>query len=331
MQRFELVDCRDNPVKKLYHQPTSTLIQFARSMAQCFRLEVSECESMETIMLIASLCAHSCFNLQIRLRIPPRVVKLDQDSEFFKDILEKAKENKEASRMIANLTTPNPTADSRRALFMLRNALQTTDKCSKLADALVIQPCEIEFSSEAEIQFGGKHALEEFLETSEFLNGVRVKSRCNDGEPLNRRRRERRQLKKSNNSRQPTATTSGSTADGGGDHRPSEKQEKLFKMINSIMGWISKYPGIELESLKTNLAPLFGVDCIDSHLSELLELMETLELISRDSTPLPPYMCRKPLLFGYRELTEEEQEPIITFAPRENAYVKLSQLIDVEL
>jgi DNA-binding transcriptional ArsR family regulator len=320
MKRFELVDCRNVLSRRIYHQPQSTLVQLIRSTPQCYRLKITKCEDMQTVMLITSRCVQTCFNLQMRLKVPVRVVGLDQDNEFFKDIFEKVKESKEASRMIANLTTPNPTADSRRALFMLRNALklQTMDKCGRLADALIIQPCDIEFSSDEEITFDVKEKLKDFLKTSSFANGLAIEPKFSDRDSVNKRRKEKDRKRR----------TEHSNAHDEAEDLPLTKQDNLFKMIEAIMNWISSYPGIELEVLRKNLEPLLG-ERAEEHLNELLELMESLELLSRDR--MHPKTCQRPRLFGYRELTEAEREPIVTLAPRENAYVRLSQLIDVEL
>uniref|UniRef100_A0A6G1SCM8 General transcription factor 3C polypeptide 1 n=1 Tax=Aceria tosichella TaxID=561515 RepID=A0A6G1SCM8_9ACAR len=321
IERFELIDCRHSSIKKVQNPPQCTLVQLIRSTPQCYRLKIAKCEDMQTVMLIASRCVETWFNLEMRLKVPVRVVGLDQENEYFKAIFEQAKQSKEASRLIANLTTPNPTADSRRALFMLRNALklQPVEKCGNLADALVIQPCDIEFSSEQELTFDKKDVLNEFLSTSKFSNEIKREPTNNVRDSLNRRRRERYRKSKNPNEEAEQSKP-----------QPS-KQEMLFRTMEAAMNWIGTHPGIELDVLKQNMAPMFEVGCIEEHLREILELMESLELISRDSVPVSPDMCRRPLLLGYRELLADEQKPIITFAPRANAYVRLSQLIDAEL
>lgn len=344
-KRFELIDCHKAPArKKIFHQPQCTLVQLVRSTPQCYNLRLTKCEDMQTVMLISSRCAQTCFNLQMKLKFPTRVVALDQENENFRVIFEKAKESREASRMIANLTTANPSADSRRALFMLRNApkLQNMDKCGKLTDALIIQPCDIEFFSDEEITFNGKYLLDKFLSMSKFSNEVKPEPKESKIELAKRRKNEHNQMKRRQmkvEARSDQATTSSaaiagapssSEKDSSAANASLTKQDRLFKMIESIMSWIGACPGIELDILKTKLEPLLG-ESLDEHSSELLELMESLELISCDRMVLPADMCQKPRLFGYRVLTELERQPVITFAPRENAYVRLCQLIDVEL
>lgn len=348
-----------------YHQPTSTLIQLAQPIDSEVKLDLVECKGMKSILNLASFCSATLFNLNLELKVPVRVVGLDQDNESFKDIFERAKESKETSRIIADLTTPNPTADSRRALFMLRNALklQTLEKCGKLADALIVRPCDIRFCSNETVVFTKRSLVEKFI-----ASVSESKTMASDVTSATRRIRGD-QASVEHGKIEASTSKANQPKDGGREREVSSSarekcvaRKQVLKMIEFLLSWISVYPGIELGVLKVKTMVQMGGSGDGRQLLALLDLMEQLELISSERLCLCDYdggAVREPRLFGYCQTNsgrstsglskrppasgggagkrrrstgaDDDGRVIITYEPQANAYVRYCQLVNIDL
>lgn len=352
-----------------HNQPSSALIQLSQPIDNEIQLDLNACKGMKSILSLVSFCTASSFELTLDLKVPVRVVGLDQENESFRKIFERAKESKETTRIIEDLTTPNPTADSRRALFMLRNALklQSMEKSGKLADALIVRPCDIRFHGDEKIVFSKQHLVDKFAET--MMNDRKSMTASRSGDSTAGRRTRFH----SGSQMEPRASSSKEVPIVSQNHAretPSFQanlmwaRKEVIKLITLLMSWIAVYPGIELSILKVKT--MRHLDCERRFLA-LLDLMEQLELISSERLNADDVGLRdeydgcslEPCLFGYKKRAKptsqtrggargrsptrrqqkvtasgesdaflyEGAQLIITYEPQANSYVRYCQLI----
>lgn len=155
--RYELIDCQATSSNRCRSHPGTTILQLAQPIEHNYKLDLSECDEMFSIALLSSVCTHVTFDIELKLKVPLVIVGLDQGNESYKQLCAKAKDT--TRELLNNLSSPSLAADSRRALFMLRNELKTQalDKCGNLADALIVQPCNVRFSSDRMIAYDQRH------------------------------------------------------------------------------------------------------------------------------------------------------------------------------
>ena len=155
MRKYELIDCQATSTNRCNPHPGTTLLQLAQPLDQVYQLDLSECNEMAPFALLSSVCTANCFNVELGLKIPPLIVGLDQGNESFKQLRARAQTDS-TKELLTNLSSadgfnePDKLVSSpRRALFMLRNEL----KSQALADALIVKPCNVRFSSSNKISF----------------------------------------------------------------------------------------------------------------------------------------------------------------------------------
>lgn len=250
--------------------------------------------------------------------------------------------------------------DSRRALFLLRHELKTQalDKCGSLADCLIVQPCNIKFyftASQVNQQEFRAATMEPF---STFLDRAKPTDVTDDDASTTANQTPTRSARGQQPPdwlvecfRLPKVASddelllSGASGrddddDDCADHFEAQKVRvkysarlwkwldgnvhlaTLLKLIESLLAWIIVFPGIERQLLQRE----FGHLMPDEHLHELLDLMESLELIASQQLKQPE---RKPQLFGYSSGNSGGGgQMMIAYEPTAGAFVRFCQLLD---
>jgi len=242
---------------------------------------------------------------------------------------EKASALKEVDAKTTGSSINTKMDDSRRALFLLRHELkaQALDKCGSLSDCLIVQPCNVKFYSDKQIEATAKKALDSFLERSKPVDSVLESNQAEQSQ-----QNQTSLLVKS--FRLPKDVELSSERDLDASRIPLEYHARLWKKIDgsvhlatllklleSLLSWILVFPGAELERLQDEFNHLMPAD----HLLELLDLMESLGFIESRRDVLS---VRKPLLFGYRNLQTSNLTTKVTYEPSCDAYVRYCQFLN---
>lgn len=287
---------------------SSSLVQLARPINQLHELEMEGSNEMASIALLTSLCSFSSFNLNLELEIPSNVVAIDQGNENFKNLCAKANER------------------VREILFRVKQQdFRTLYKCGSLADCLIVQPCNVRFQSKKEegnsnsqipdpVHLIDASTMSDEPQQQATLAHWIVKSFSipRDKEFSSDKDHESNKVAIEYHARL------WRSIDG------SVNTQSLFKLIESLLSWITVFPGVELDLLKQEFSHLMPQE----HLLELLDLMEKLALIS--SQQIVP-RSQRPRLFGSQRVCEPDRTMLLggkVYEPTANSYIRYCQLLN---
>lgn len=279
---------------------SSSLMQLAQPIGKSFHLDLSENNEMSSIALLTSFCSMSLFNLNVEVKIPPKVIEIDQ-----------------GGNQTAQGGPAAPSAPSNPDTF--------------LSDSLIVHPCKVRFysvenlvgsttttTSGAQNREASFKPLERFIEEPNISNLKLSQSQAQEQQTnkpwiVNGYRQRRSSKGKDTFEQIEFSARLWKTLDG------QVYMPTLFKLIESLLSWIITFPGIEL----TLLSKEFGHLVPEEHLLELLELMQDLNFIKKNNINLYKKRVR---LFGYKK--EENIVEIISYEPTSDCYVRFCQLID---
>jgi len=326
-RKYELIDCESTSLSRYRPHPGPTVLQFAKSIDRDFRLDINECNEMPSIALLSSLSTHNVFDMELNLKIPPVIVGLDQGNENYVQMCAKAKDT--TREILESLATSNPAADSRRALFMLRNELKThaLDKCGNLADALIVQPCNVRFSSSRDIEYIHEDLLDKFMNESKLCMAI-VQAQESPGHQADDKEEIDEKANKDEGSGRMTSRQKKLMKDkvpkrDEANQVPEELGSRcitpLLKLIKLVLSWTFVSPGIEFQKLYVKVNHLAQTE---ENLHELLNLMIGLQLISENR--LEPQLDSPTV--GFLKVRAQE-EPTVTYEPTSTAYLRYCQLL----
>lgn len=280
-------------------------------------------------------------------RAPPTVAK-EQDHNSISDPLAPGSSSLAPTKGPANLTVANKMDDSRRALFLLRHELKAhaLDKCGSLSDCLIVQPCNVRFSSSEQLKCLAE-PLQSFLDKKQPVDLIdddksSVQNRKQQSEQLGPYEKDKWLVRSFRLPGEIINEQTGLERDLETNKVPIEfsarlwKQidgtvhlQTLFKLIESLLSWIIMFPGLERDLLEREFEHLLPSE----HMLELLHLMVSLKLI--ESFHVEKH-TKLPRLFGYKHLGQDqthaveldEKASLVCYQSEPTAYARFCQLLN---